>query len=103
MSGGYRATFRCSILASRCLPACCRRPRCSHRQAYAKSAIDWATYNPVSLVLKDKGLLEKESPRTASPSAGRCVQQGGANGRLSISDRTGSAALVAKINGNRTG
>ena len=22
--------------------------------------IDWATYNPVSMVLKDKGLLEKE-------------------------------------------
>ncbi|MDH8217189.1 hypothetical protein QIG26_27560, partial [Klebsiella pneumoniae] len=23
-------------------------------------AIDWATYNPVSIILKEKGLLEKE-------------------------------------------
>lgn len=26
----------------------------------ARIAIDWATYNPVSMVLKNKGLLEKE-------------------------------------------
>src|SRR6202050_2511953 len=26
----------------------------------AEIRIDWATYNPVSMVLKDKGLLEKE-------------------------------------------
>ena len=32
--------------------------------------IDWATYNPVSIVLKEQGLLRRSSPRTASPCAG---------------------------------
>jgi sulfonate transport system substrate-binding protein len=40
-------------------------PLAFHRPARAADKpseirIDWATYNPVSLVLKDKGLLEKE-------------------------------------------
>ncbi len=30
------------------------------RAAPAEIRIDWATYNPVSLVLKEQGLLEKE-------------------------------------------
>jgi sulfonate transport system substrate-binding protein len=29
--------------------------------------IDWATYNPVSMVLKEKGLLEKEFAKDGTP------------------------------------
>lgn len=32
--------------------------------------IDWATYNPVSMLLKDGGSWKRSSPRTASAFAG---------------------------------
>ena len=32
--------------------------------------VDWATYNPVSLLLKDKGFLEKEFAKDAIKSSG---------------------------------
>ena len=68
--------------------------------------IDWATYNPVSLVLKDKGLLEKELAKDGI--AVRWVQSLGSNkaleflnaGSIDFGSTAGSAALVAKINGN---
>jgi len=68
--------------------------------------IDWATYNPVSLVLKDKGLLEKEFAKDGI--AIRWVQSAGSNkaleflnaGSIDFGSTAGSAALVAKINGN---
>ena len=68
--------------------------------------IDWATYNPVSLVLKDKGLLEKEFAKDGI--AIRWVQTLGSNkaleflnaGSIDFGSTAGSAALVAKINGN---
>lgn len=68
--------------------------------------IDWATYNPVSLVLKDKGLLEKEFAKDGI--AIRWVQSAGSNKALEFLNASsidfgstaGSAALVAKINGN---
>ncbi|NWG22973.1 MAG: aliphatic sulfonate ABC transporter substrate-binding protein [Pseudorhodoplanes sp.] len=68
--------------------------------------IDWATYNPVSLVLKDKGLLEKEFEKDGI--AIRWVQTLGSNKALEFLNASsidfgstaGSAALVAKINGN---
>ena len=68
--------------------------------------IDWATYNPVSMVLKDKGLLEKE---LAKDGIGiRWVQTLGSNkaleflnaGSIDFGSTAGSAALLAKINGN---
>src|ERR1700740_1525109 len=68
--------------------------------------IDWATYNPVSMVLKDKGLLEKEF---AKDSIGiRWVQTLGSNkaleflnaGSIDFGSTAGSAALLGKINGN---
>ena len=39
--------------------------------AYAAEAlkeihIDWATYNPVSMILKQRGCSKRNSPRTAS-------------------------------------
>jgi sulfonate transport system substrate-binding protein len=68
--------------------------------------IDWATYNPVSMVLKDKGLLEKEFAKDGIGI--RWVQTLGSNkaleflnaGSIDFGSTAGSAALVAKINGN---
>src|SRR5262245_4011162 len=68
--------------------------------------IDWATYNPVSMVLKDKGLLEKEFAKEGITI--RWVQTLGSNkaleflnaGSLDFGSTAGAAELVAKINGN---
>src|SRR4051812_42212620 len=68
--------------------------------------IDWATYNPVSMLLKDKGLLEKEFAKDGIGI--RWVQTLGSNkaleflnaGSIDFGSTAGSAALVAKINGN---
>jgi sulfonate transport system substrate-binding protein len=79
--------------------------------AYAAEAlkeihIDWATYNPVSMVLKQKGLLEKEFAKDGI--AVVWVQSAGSNkaleflnaGSIDFGSTAGSAALVARINGN---
>ena len=68
--------------------------------------LDWATYNPVSMLLKDKGWLEKEFAKDSI--AIRWVQTLGSNkaleflnaGSIDFGSTAGSAALVAKINGN---
>src|SRR5438034_5915129 len=68
--------------------------------------IDWATYNPVSMVLKDKGLLEKEFAKDGIGI--RWVQTLGSNkaleflnaGSIDFGSTAGSAALLGKINGN---
>jgi sulfonate transport system substrate-binding protein len=68
--------------------------------------IDWATYNPVSMVLRDKGLLEKEFAKDGISI--RWVQSLGSNkaleflnsGSIDLGSTAGSAALVARINGN---
>jgi len=68
--------------------------------------IDWATYNPVSLVLKQRGLLEKEFAKDGIKIV--WVQSAGSNkaleflnaGSLDFGSTAGSAALVARINGN---
>jgi sulfonate transport system substrate-binding protein len=68
--------------------------------------IDWATYNPVSMYLKDHGLMEKEF---AEDGIGiRWVQTLGSNkaleflnaGSIDFGSSAGAAALVSKINGN---
>src|SRR5258708_39006607 len=68
--------------------------------------IDWATYNPVSMLLKDKGLLEKEFAKDGIGI--RWVQALGSNkaleflnaGSIDFGSTPGSAALGAKINRN---
>ena len=68
--------------------------------------IDWATYNPVSMILKQKGLLEKEFAKDGISIV--WVQSAGSNkaleflnaGSIDFGSSAGSAALVAKINGN---
>jgi sulfonate transport system substrate-binding protein len=68
--------------------------------------IDFATYNPVSLVLKDKGFLEKELAKDGI--SVRWVQSLGSNkaleflnaGSIDFGSTAGAAALIGKINGN---
>jgi sulfonate transport system substrate-binding protein len=68
--------------------------------------IDWATYNPVSMVLKDKGFLEKEFAKDGIGI--RWVQTLGSNkaleflnaGSIDLGSTAGSAALLSKINSN---
>jgi sulfonate transport system substrate-binding protein len=68
--------------------------------------IDWATYNPVSMVLKEQGLLEKEF---AKDDIGILwVQTLGSNkaleflnaGSIDFGSTAGSAALLGRINGD---
>jgi len=68
--------------------------------------IDWATYNPVSLALKEKGLLEKEFEKDGITI--RWVQSLGSNkaleflnaSSLDFGSTAGAAALIARVNGN---
>ena len=68
--------------------------------------LDWATYNPVSIILKQNGLLEKEFAKDGIKIV--WVQSAGSNkaleflnaGSIDFGSTAGSAALVAKINGN---
>lgn len=68
--------------------------------------IDFATYNPVGLVLKKKGWLE-ESLKEAGISV-RWVQSAGSNkaleflnaGSIDFGSTAGAAALIGRINGN---
>ena len=68
--------------------------------------VDWATYNPVSMLLKDKGLLEKEFAKDGikvvwvqTNSSSNALQFLNA-GSINFGSTAGSAALVARINGN---
>jgi sulfonate transport system substrate-binding protein len=75
-------------------------------EALTEIRIDWATYNPVSLILKQKGMLEKEFAKDGIRIV--WVQSAGSNkaleflnaGSIDFGSTAGSAALVARINGN---
>jgi sulfonate transport system substrate-binding protein len=75
-------------------------------EALKEIHIDWATYNPVSMMLKQKGLLEKEFAKDGIGIV--WVQSAGSNkaleflnaGSIDFGSTAGSAALVARINGN---
>jgi sulfonate transport system substrate-binding protein len=68
--------------------------------------IDWATYNPVSILLKNKGLLEKEfAPDGISIRWVQTVSSANAlqflnAGSIEFGSTAGSAALIARVNGN---
>ncbi len=68
--------------------------------------VDWATYNPVSMLLKDKGFLEKEFAKDGikvvwvqTNSSSNALQFLNA-GSINFGSTAGSAALVARVNGN---
>ena len=96
---------RRSLLASALLAGLL--PAAAFAQAKpAEIRIDWATYNPVSLLLKEKGLLEKEFAKDGikvlwvkTVSSSNALQFLNA-GSIDFGSTAGSAALVAKINGN---
>lgn len=68
--------------------------------------LDWATYNPVSLLLKEKGWVEEELSREGIRV--HWVQSLGSNkaleflnaGSLHFGSTAGSAALLGRLNGN---
>lgn len=68
--------------------------------------VDWATYNPVSLILKDEGILEKEFEKDGIKIT--WVQSAGSNkaleflnaGSLDFGSTAGAAALIGRMNGN---
>jgi sulfonate transport system substrate-binding protein len=68
--------------------------------------VDWATYNPVSLVLKENGWLEEEFAKDGITV--NWVQSLGSNkalellnsGSADFGSTAGAAALLSKINGN---
>ncbi|PZN98810.1 MAG: aliphatic sulfonates ABC transporter substrate-binding protein [Hyphomicrobiales bacterium] len=75
-------------------------------QAPKEIRVDYATYNPVSLVLKDRGILEKALATEGITV--RWVQSAGSNkaleflnaGSLDFGSTAGAAALIGRINGN---
>src|SRR3954447_25732614 len=81
-------------------------PNAARAQRPKEIRSGFATYNPVSLVLKEKGLLEKAFEKDGITV--RWVQTLGSNkaleflnaGSIDFGSTAGSAALVAKINGN---
>src|SRR3712207_2610374 len=70
--------------------------------------LDYATYNPVSLLLKDKGILERELAKDGITV--RWVQTLGSNkaleflnaGSIDFGSTAGAAALVGKIDRKST-
>jgi sulfonate transport system substrate-binding protein len=81
-------------------------PSVLRAQGLANINIDFATYNPVSLVLKAKGFLEEEFAKdgttiTWAKSAGsnKALEFLNASA-LDFGSTAGAAALVGKINGN---
>src|SRR6478735_157052 len=75
-------------------------------QAPKEIRIDYATYNPVSLVLKERGIIEKALE--AEGINVRWVLSAGSNkaleflnaGSIDFGSTAGAAALIGKINGN---
>lgn len=75
-------------------------------QAPREIRIDYATYNPVSLLLKERGILEKALE--ADGIKVRWVFSAGSNkaleflnaGSIDFGSTAGAAALIGKINGN---
>lgn len=75
-------------------------------QQLSELRIDWATYNPVSLILKNDQILEKEFEKDGIKVT--WVQSAGSNkaleflsaGSLDFGSTAGAAALIGRINGN---
>jgi sulfonate transport system substrate-binding protein len=78
----------------------------AHAASITELRLDWATYNPVSIVIRNQGLLEKEFEKDGIKV--RWVQTLGSNkaleflnaGSIDLGSTAGAAALIARINGN---
>ena len=97
---------RCSLLAAPLALALLASTPLAAADNPKEIRIDWATYNPVSMVLKEKQLLEKEFSKDGISIV--WVQTLGSNkaleflnaGSIDLGSTAGAAALVGKINGN---
>ena len=97
---------RCSLLAAPLALALLASTPLAAADNPKEIRIDWATYNPVSMVLKEKQLLEKEFSKDGISIV--WVQTLGTNkaleflsaGSIDLGSTAGAAALVGKINGN---
>jgi sulfonate transport system substrate-binding protein len=106
MEGSMTLFSRRSLILSAALVGLLPAPALLAQEKPKEIRIDWATYNPVSMVLKEQGLLEKEFAKDGIKI--RWVQTLGSNkaleflnaGSLDFGSTAGSAALVSKINGN---
>lgn len=106
MSRSSRRPFLTSILAVATLAAVGGTTGPRAADLPAQVTLDWAYYNPVSLVLKEQGLLEEElKPLGVGV---RWVQSLGSNkaleflnaGSIDLGSTAGAAALLGRINGN---
>jgi len=101
-----RRDFRSAVLAATIALLAITPAGAGATDALKEIRIDWATYNPVSLILKQKGMLEKEFAKDGIRIV--WVQSAGSNkaleylnaGSIDFGSTAGSAALVARINGN---
>ena len=92
------ATLGAAALTALAVPA--------QAQKLSELRIDWATYNPVSIIIKNQGLLEKEFEKDGTKV--RWVQTLGSNkaleflnaGSIDLGSTAGAAALIGKIHGN---
>jgi len=97
---------RRSLLASALLAALLPTSALFAGEQVKEIRIDWATYSPVSILLKEHGWLEKEFAKDGI--AIRWVQTLGSNkaleflnaGAIDFGSTAGSAALLGRINGN---
>src|SRR6187200_2521940 len=97
---------RFSLLASAVLAGLVTSTSLFAAEKPSTITVDWATYNPVSMVLKDKGLHEKEFAKDGI--SVRWVQSAGSNkaleflnaGSIDFGSTAGAAALIGRINGN---
>jgi sulfonate transport system substrate-binding protein len=75
-------------------------------QGVKEIRVDWATYNPLSIVIKEQGLLDKDLAKDGI--SVRWVQSLGSNkaleflnaSSLDFGSTAGAAALIGRINGN---
>ncbi len=98
-------TFRSLVLGLTAV-ALSLSPATSNAAEISELRIDWATYNPVGLLLKKQGILEKEFEKDGITI--RWVQSAGSNkaleflnsGSIDFGSTAGAAALLGRINGN---
>jgi len=106
MSNISRRTFSALLLASGLAASGFAATGPAGAQGVKEIRLDYASYNPVSLLLKERGLLEKEF--AADGVAIRWVQSLGSNKALEFLNASsidfgstaGAAALLARVGGN---
>lgn len=92
-------------LASSALAGCASEADASGSDGGPELAIDFATYNPLSLVIKDQGWLEDElkdegvGVKWVESTGSNIANQNLRAGAIDVGSTAGSAALLARANG----